>query len=94
MRQIAAVKLHAFDHLERRLHGLRFFHGDDPVLAHFFHRLGDDPADVFIVVGADRADLNDHVAFNILVLFLDLLYGNFHRLLDAPLQGHRVCPSR
>ena len=40
--EVAAVELHSFDHFERRLHRLRFFDGDDAVLADLLHRFGDD----------------------------------------------------
>ena len=59
-RQVAAVELHPFDDVERRVHALGFFNGDDAVLAHPLHRLGDDPSDRLVVVRGDRSDLGDH----------------------------------
>ena len=50
-RQIAAVELHALDHIQRGLQRLRFLNGDDAVLADLFHRLGDDLADRRVAVG-------------------------------------------
>ena len=61
-REIAAVELHAFDHFELRLERLGFFHGDDAIFADFLHRLGNDLADGLVVVGADGADLSNHVS--------------------------------
>ncbi len=60
-RQVAAVKLHAFDHFQLRLHGLGFFHGDDAVLADLLHRFGNDVANGLIVVGGDGAHLGDQL---------------------------------
>ena len=61
-REVAAVKLHAFDDFELGLERLGLFDGDDAVLADLLHGLGDDLADGLIVVGGDGADLGDHVA--------------------------------
>ncbi len=56
-RQVAAVELHAFDELVVGLEGLAFFDGDDAVLADLVHRLGDDLADLVVVVGGDGGDV-------------------------------------
>ena len=93
-REVAAVELHAFDHFERRLHRLRFLDGDDAVLAHLLHRFRNDATDLLVGVGADRADLRDHVALDVLVELLDFLDGDFDGLLDAALQRHRAGASR
>ena len=63
-RQVAAVELHALDHVQRGLERLGLFDRDDAVLADLFHRLGDDLADGLVAVGRDRADLRDHVALD------------------------------
>ena len=77
-RQVAAVELHALDHVERRLHGLVLFHGDDAFLADLLHRLGEDAADGLVAVRRDRADLGD-------------LLGVARRLGElAELLGHRA----
>ena len=57
--EVAAVELHPFHHVEGGLHGLGFFHGDDPFLAHLVHGFGNDVPDGLIVVGGDGADLGD-----------------------------------
>src|SRR6185437_3189949 len=85
-REIAAVELHTFDHLQRGLHRAALFHGDDAVLADFLHRLGNDAADLLIVVGADRANLGDHVALYVAMQFADLLGRGFNRPFDSALQ--------
>ena len=90
-RQVAAVELHALDHLELGLHALRFFDGDDAFLADLLHRAGEHVADGLVAVGADRADLSDVL----LVLrrrreLLDLGDHRGDREVDAALQLHRV----
>ena len=58
-REVAAVELHAFDRLERRLEALGLFDGDDAFLADLLHRFRDQVADLLVVVGGDGADLRD-----------------------------------
>ena len=53
--KIAAVKLHALDNLEQRVHRFGFFDRDDAVFADLVHRLGDDRADRAVAVGRNRA---------------------------------------
>ena len=43
---------------------LGFFHRDDAILADFLHGFGNDGTDGLIVVGADGADLGNHVSGN------------------------------
>ena len=93
-RQVAAVELHAFDHFQRRLHGLGFLDGDDAVLADLLHGFGDDAADLLVVVGANRADLRDHVALDVFVQLLDFFHGNFHGAFDAALESRRAGAGR
>ena len=56
-RQKAAIELHAFDHVERGVGGLRFLDRDDALAADLFHGVGDEFADGWIVVGGNRGDL-------------------------------------
>ncbi len=56
-REVAAVELHALDHVQLGGHGLGLFDRDDAVLADLLHRLGDDVADGRVAVGRDGADL-------------------------------------
>jgi hypothetical protein len=58
-RQVAAVELHAFHHVQRRFEAGAFFHGDHAFLADFFHGFGNDVADVLVGVGRDGADLGN-----------------------------------
>src|SRR5580692_9499319 len=100
-RQIAAVELHAFDHFELRLERLGFFHGDDAIFADFLHRLGDDLANGLVVVGADGADLSNHVsghglgelvelALDPVAFFIEAAADSGNGLLDAALHRHRI----
>src|SRR5690606_14166371 len=90
-REIAAVELHALDHVELGLGGLGFLDGDDTLIAHLLHRLGDHVADFLLAIGRDGADLGDFGGGG------DVLGGGaqaFHDLghgqVDAALQVHRV----
>ena len=69
---------------------MRFFDGDDAVLADLVHRFGDDLADRLVVVRRDGADLGDHVAADRLRHLLELGGDRLDRLLDAALDVHRV----
>ena len=91
----AAVELHAFHHLEVGLHALGFLDRDDPVLADLFHGVGDEVADLVVVVGGDGGDLGDLVLLlDVLRALLDLLDGDGHRLVDAALDVHGVDARR
>src|SRR5947208_128008 len=89
--QVAAVELHALDHLELSLEALGFLDRDHAFLADLAHRLADDLADGGVVVGGYGADLRD-----LLLLLgglgerLQLGGERGHGLVDAALQGHRV----
>src|SRR5581483_9888716 len=92
--EVAAVELHAFHDFQRRFHRLGFFDGDDAVLAHLLHCLGDDAANLLVIIGGNRADLRDHVPLHVLVQLLDLLHGHFHGLVDAALESRRARARR
>ncbi len=59
--EVAAVELHAFDHLDVRLESLALLDGDDAVLADLLERLGHDAPDLGVVVGGDGRDVLDLV---------------------------------
>ncbi len=90
-REIAAIKLHAFDDVEFGFEAFGFFNRDHAFFADLIHGLGNDVADLALAVGRNRADLGD------LFVRLDLLghlgeFGDdgFNSLVDAALQVHRV----
>ena len=56
-REVAAVELHALDPLDLGGEALAFVDGDHAVLADLFHGLGQQLADLGVVVGGDGADL-------------------------------------
>ena len=90
-REVAAVELHALDRLERRLEALGLFDGDDAVLADLLHRLGDQVADLRVVVRGDGADLGDLLlALRRDADLLQLLDDGGDGLVDAALERHRV----
>ena len=93
-REIAAVELHALDHVEDGLHALGFLDGDHALLADLLHRLGEHLADGGVVVGRDRPDLRDLVRVaRGLGELLQVLDDRLHRLLDAALELHRAHAS-
>ena len=93
-REVAAVELHPFDHLERGLERLGLLDRDHAVLAHFVHRFRDDPADGLVVVRRDRAHLGDHRTAHRLGLLLERRDDRLDRGEDPALDGHRVGPGR
>ena len=54
---VAAVELHAFHHFDLGLGAFGLFHGDDAVLLHFGHGIGNELADMSVVVGGNGAHL-------------------------------------
>jgi hypothetical protein len=51
--------LNSFDHFTRGLETLGLFDSDHALLAHLFHRPGNDVTNGQIIVGRNRADLRD-----------------------------------
>src|SRR5690606_20738691 len=93
-RQVTAVELHAFNDIEFVVEAGAFFNGDDAFFTDFFHRVGDDVADVVVAVGGDRTDLCNR--FGISAggrQFLDLLDGGDNGFVDTALEVHRVGAS-
>ena len=90
-RKVAAVELHAFDDIEAGVHALGFLDGDHPVLAHLVHRVGDEVADVAVVVRRGAGDLGDLlVALDVLGRLFDDADHRFDGGVDAALDLHRV----
>ena len=87
---VAAVELHPFDHFQLGGEPFGFLDGDDAVVAHLFHRFGDQFAD-FLIVRGDGRHLSDRVfALDRLGDFLDFIDGRVHRLFNSLAQHHRV----
>jgi hypothetical protein len=94
-RQVAAVELHALDHVQRGLHALRLFNRDDALFADLLHGVGNDLADELVAVGADCADLGDVLlALRRLRQRAELLDDRLDRLVDAALELDRAVASR
>src|SRR5215207_10121782 len=95
LRHVAAVELHALDRLQRRLDAARLLDRDDAVLADLLHRLGNQVADLDVVVGRDGADLGDLLlAGRRHADALQLLDDRGDGLVDAALDRHRVRAGR
>ena len=82
-REVAAIELHALDDVERGLHRLCFFDGDDAFLADLLHGLGDHVADRRVAVRGDGADLRD----------LGLALGGRRELLEVGDDGFSTAAS-
>ena len=89
--QVAAVELHAFNHVQLVVQALAVFNGNHAFLAHFFHGIGDDVADVGIGVGGDGAYLSDFLSGSARLGDLgDFTHQRGNGFVDAALQIHRV----
>ena len=90
-RDIAAVELHALDHVELGLDALGLLDRDDALVAYLLHRLGDHLADLHLAVGGDRADLRRlGRRGDLLRSLLQLVDDRVDGAIDATLQVHRV----
>ena len=90
-REIAAVELHALDHVELGLHALGFFDRDHALVADLLHGLGDHVADLLVVIGGDPADLRDlGIGRDLLAALLEILGHRRDGHVDAALEVHRV----
>src|SRR6202171_1774058 len=90
-RDVAAVELHAFDHLKLGLERLGFFNRDDALVADLLHGVGEELADFGVAVGRDGADLGDFLVRGDLLGVLDEVGDHSaHRQVDTALQIHRV----
>jgi hypothetical protein len=88
---VALVELHPLGELQLEPEGLALLDGDDPVLAHPVHRVGDDLADRVVVVRRDRRHMGDLLGgLDVAGHLTDCLDRHIDGLLDAPLQLHRV----
>src|SRR5215469_2327069 len=90
-RDVAAVELHAFDHVQLGLETLGLFDRDYAFIADLLHRLGEEAADFLIAIGRNRADLGDlFVRCDLLGVLLELLDHGLDRDIDTALEIHRV----
>src|SRR3569623_1899106 len=90
-RQIAAVELHAFHHVDLVVEARAFFDGDDAFFADLVHGVGDDLADGLIGIGGVGAHVGDGLAVGAgLGHLLELGDRSGHGLVDTALLVHRV----
>ena len=93
-REVAAVELHAFDDFQLGFQTLGFFDRDDAVFADLVHGLGDDGADLFVVVGGNGSDVGDLTgALDGNGQLVDSFDGCSNGEFDAALELHRVGAS-
>ena len=74
------------------LGALGLLDGDDALFADLLHGLGNELANLVVVIGGDCSDLLDLLVgvVDLLSLSLDALYDLGHGLVDAPLEIHGV----
>ena len=91
-RDVAAVELHALDHVELGGQALRLLDRDHALVADLLHRLGQHLADLGVAVGRDRADLGDLLGGRDLLRARpsQVLDHGLDREVDAALEVHRV----
>ena len=89
--EIAAIKLHAFDHFGFCLQALVFFDGDDAFVADLGHRICDLLTNCSLAIGRDGADFGDlgRVADRA-GHCLDLGHDGCDRFVDTAFEVHRV----
>jgi hypothetical protein len=94
-RKVSLVELQALDEVELRLGPLRLFHGDHAVLADFGHRIGEEVADLLVLVRGDGPDLGDllPVGADLLAEAAEALFHRGRGLVEPALQRHRVGPG-
>ena len=94
-RDITAVELHAFNHIQLGLDAFGLFNCNDALLADLLHRLGDHFADLGFAIGGNRTNLRGlrrgGDLFCALLKFRD--NGN-NRFVDSATQIHRVQTGR
>jgi len=88
--EVAAIELHALDHVQLGVPALGFLDGDDAVLADLGHGFRDDLADLLVAVGGDGAHLGDGVALDRLLDLVDGLHDGLDGQVDALLDLHGV----
>ena len=90
-RQVAAVKLHAFNNRQFVFQTGAFLNGDDAFFTNAVHGLGNDVADGLVRVGGDGAYLGDGLGVGTgLGQVLQLGNDGSSSLVDTTLQIHRV----
>src|SRR5690606_30597485 len=90
-RQVAAVELHTFYHVQLVFEAAAFFNSDHAFFTHALHGFGNDAADALVAVGGDGAHLSD--GFGVAARtgqLLDLFNRSIQTFVDTALQVHRV----
>src|SRR5690606_28458572 len=92
--QVAAVKLHTFDHVQFVFQGFAVFNGNHAFFAHFVHGIGDDLTNGVVAVGGNGTDLSNFFAGGARTGQLtQFVNHNAHGLVDTALQVHWVDAS-
>ena len=91
-REITAVELHTLYHTDGGVAALGLLDGDDTVLADLLHGIGQELANLGVVVGTHSSHLLDLlvVVTHLLGLCLDVLHDSLDGLVDTALQIHGI----
>ena len=92
-REVPAFELHALDQVDLGADLPAFLDGDHAIVADFQQRVGQDPADFWIVVPGDRGHRGDRLLVAGLDRrghFAELLEADIDGLVDSPGHRHRV----
>ena len=89
---VAAVELHTLYHVNRGVHTFGFADGDDAVFRHFAHRVGNEFADLGIVVSRNGSYLLNlvEVVANYYGVLLNLSYDGSHGFVNTAFEVERV----
>ena len=92
-RNVAAVELHAVNDLDLSFGALGFLDGDYAVFLDLCHGVGDEFADIGVVIGGNGSDLLDlaEVVADFLALLLEVGDNGSDCFVDTPLEVHRIC---
>ena len=95
-RDITAVELHTLDHIDVRFGPFGLLDGDYTLLIDLLHSLGDEFADVAVIVGRNGGYLLDfrEIAAHLLRLFAQRLYDMRYGLVHTAFQVHRIGTRR
>ncbi len=89
---ISAVELHALYNIDGGVHTFGFADSDDAIFGNLAHCVGDEAADLSIVVGTDSSHLLNFIKIvsDDNRLLLDLLHNGSYSFVDTALEIHRI----
>ena len=90
-RQITAIKLHAFNHVQFAFKAFGFFHRNHAFIADLIHRFGNHRTNFGFAIGRDCADLRNFlIGFHFFRALFNIGQCRSGSLVDTAFQIHRV----